>query len=283
MFAATRIPIVFLACVNSYRKGKRLRYLVHERKAIAALLGQSGPAAPYQAVEKGNRSDAYFFDLLRQHEYHERVEVLHFTGHTDNNGTIRIESEDYETHLPLHKLSDLVAALPRLKVVFLSGCATPALLETLLRRDIPAVIATQSWDKDAKATAIAQSFYTYLEAGYSLEEIFRLVSAMHPEIQPCEVDYDIEQDELKWEGKELLFNGPRLPWGMYYLRDNIHRLREANRRSPVLPVVPIARPTRRWMGLAAAAALLGFLAVGITLILNQPDELAHLFVSWRPM
>lgn len=278
MLASTRIPIVFLACANSYRKGKRLRYLVNERKAIARILSSELEHSVYQPVEKGNVANDFFLDLLRKRQYRDRVAVLHFAGHADMS-YFRLESDEFETPVTMDQLSELVAQLPRLKAVFLSGCANPRILEMLLQRDVPAVIVTQSRAKDPRTTAIAKTFYSHLSDGKTLREAFEGVASEHPDMQTVEVDYDIESDQLHWEGKELLFNGLRLPWGMYYLSDNAEKLDEGASRRPILFQPSRARKRKRLrhiLGFAAAVLAMVGLAVGLTLYLQQPDEIA----SW---
>lgn len=287
MLTTPRTPVAFLACANSYRKGKRLRYLVHERKAIAQTLGEARPAV-YQPVQKGNLPHHVHFDLLRKHDYFDRVEILHFSGHADNN-FLRLESDEFETPVSLDELSELVGSLPNLKIVFLNGCATPGLLDMLLRRDVPLVIATQTWEKDPRMAAIAETFYHYLMQGQSLLQVMEWVSGHHPEVQPIEATYEVETDELQWEGKALLFNGPRMPWGLYYLKDNLPKLKQRLvRRHPIIPL-PIdahyagnqrQRSIRRIFSFGLSAVVLGLLAVGITLLVRRPDEVVHLFAYW---
>ena len=278
MLASTRIPIIFLACANSYRKGKRLRYLVNERKAIARILSSDQEHSVYQPVEKGNVANEFFLSLLRKRQYRDRVAVLHFAGHADMS-YFRLESDEFETPLTIDQLSELVAQLPNLKAVFLSGCATPRMLEMLLERDVPAVIVTQSRAKDPRTTAIAKTFYSNLSEGKTLREAFENVTSEHPDMKSVEVEYDIESDQLHWEGKELLFNGLRLPWGMYYLSDNAEKLNQGANRRPILFQPSKARRIRRLrrsLGIAAAVLAMVGIAVGLTLYLQRPEEI----VSW---
>ena len=282
MLATSRIPIVFLACINSYRKGKRLRYLVNERKTIAKLLTSDRKSSVYQPVEKGNRANDFFLDILRNRQFRDRVSVLHFVGHAENQ-YLRMESEEFESPVSFEQLSELIAKLPNLQAVFLSGCATPRLLEMFLKRDVPAVIVTQTREKDPHASAIAKTFYAQLAQGVSLKDAFGTTSIAHPDMQAIEVKYDIESDELKWEGKELLFNGLRLPWGMYYLEDNLKRLEQDVHKKPL--VFPLQENLRKssWLqklrkGLtwAAVALLLATLGVGLTFLFQGPEEIMQL-------
>lgn len=284
MLATSQLPVVFLACVNSYRNSKRLRYLVHERKAIAKILSADPQNQVYHPVQKGNVANEQVVDLLNHYQYHDRINFIHFVGHADETG-FRLESDDLETELSLAELSELVGMLPNLKAVFLSGCATPALLEMLLRRDLPAVIVTNTYERDPRAMAIARTFYHYLGEGRTLTETFQAVSAHHPEMQSVPVSYDIDQDDFFWEEKEALHYQAGLGWGMYFLKDNAHRLTERLRPRRIL-AFPEAfglytrkdavRRRRKTLGYAAATLLLGLLAVGITLWSQRPEIVAQL-------
>lgn len=282
MLATSRIPIVFLACINSYRKGKRLRYLVHERKAIAKLLTSDRKSSVYHPVEKGNRANDFFLDMLQNRQFRDRVAVLHFVGHAENQ-YLRMESEEFESPISFEQLSELIGRLPNLQAVFLSGCATPRLLEMFLKRDVPAVLVTQTREKDPHATAIAKTFYSQLAQGRSLKDAFGTTSIAHPDMQAIEVRYEIESDELKWEGKELLFNGLRLPWGMYYLKDNLRILEKDVYKKPFLFPLKENLQQNSWLqklrkGLtwAAVALLLATLGIGLTFLFQRPEEIMHL-------
>lgn len=285
MLSTSRKPVAFLACANSYRKGKRLRHLVHERKAIAKTLGESRPAL-YLPVQKGNLPHHVHFNLLRKHDFFDRVEVLHFSGYADNN-YLRLESDEFETPIGLNELSDLVASLPNLKVVFLNGCATAGLLDMLLRRDVPLVVATQTRDKDPRITGIAQHFYHHLAQGSPLLDVMDAVTASHPDIRPVEVRYEIEPDQFYHLDRSLPAEGQTVPWGMYFLDDNLPILRHkvAQRQHPVIPLPLHGRSRRqrllaRGLRYSLSVLLLGLLAVGITLLVKRPDEVIHLFAYW---
>lgn len=284
MLANSQLPVVFLACVNSYQNSKRLRYLVHERKAIAKILSADPQNQVYHPVQKGNVANERVVDLLNHYQYHDRIRFVHFVGHAEEGG-FRLESDELETTLSMEELSELIAMLPNLRAVFLSGCATPALLEMLLRRDLPAVIVTHTHERDPRAMAIARTFYHYLGEGRTLTETFQAVSAHHPEMQRVPVSYDIEHDDFCWEEKEALHYQAGLGWGMYYLKDNAYRLTERLRPRRILAFpesmgLQTRQDTilrrRRAVGFAATALLLGLLAVGITLWSQRPEIVAQM-------
>lgn len=276
-------PVIFLACVNSYKKGKRLRYLVKERIGIAKLLSSSGKKQPlYQPLQQGTLSSDIFYELLEDREFQERLVVMHLVGHRDNNH-LRIEAENFEVSMPIEEFSKVVAQLPNLQAVFLSGCATPRLLDTLLRRDIPAVIVTETYDKDERASAVAKTFYRQLAKGESIFSSFSLVMKSFPLMKPHRVTYNIETDELEWFRKPEAPDLERIPWGMYYLKENEVYLRRKLVDRPALFARDRYKKTARWkktiryLTYSATALLLGLLAVGITLYLDRPSHILAFF------
>lgn len=269
MLASTPLPVVFLACANSYRKGRRLRYLVHERKAITQLLSQA-PLPFYQPVQKGNLSTDYYLNLLKQYHYHQRIAYLHLVGHAQGD-KLMIESDDCEAELTPQQLSELIDQLPHLQCVFLSGCATPGLLDLLLRKDIPAVMATQTYTRNREASAVAYTFYHHLARGESLRDAFRLVKYHHAGMRAFPVNYNVETDEMEWLAKEP--DEAELSWGLYYLREHAPKLESAPRQRPLLSYAGERsrwgkrRPLRR-LSFASTALILGLLAVSLVLSLQ---------------
>lgn len=270
--------MLFLACANSYQRGRRLRYLVHERKAIARLM-TTLPAPFYQPVQKGNQPHGAFLDLLPQAQH--RITHLHLVGHADNDH-LRLESDDFETPVPPQALSQLIDLLPNLRCVYLSGCATAGLLDLLLRKDVPAILVTQTYERDHEASAIAQAFYEQLAQGASIWSAFGAVQVAHPGMQHVEVQYDIATDQITWLGQED--HGEDLSWGMYFLADNRVHLHDAPRPRQTIPYhdTPARRrwSPRRLLRYAATALGLGLLAVSIALYLQDAPEWRHLQAFW---
>jgi len=273
MASSSHLPVLFLACVNSYQRGRRLRYLVHERKAIARLL--SSPPLPfYQPIEKGNRPHHLFLQWMPRAQ--NRITHLHLVGHADDE-QLRIESEDFEVPVSRQALSQLIDLLPNLTCVYLSGCATSDLLDLLLRKDVPAIIATRTHRRDHAAAAIAETFYAELAQGTSVQAAYEVVQAQHPGMRRFPVQYQIETDEMHWLDQEDTSSD--LAWGMYFLPENLPRLSKPPRPRQVIPYGDHGRqrwPPRRVMRYALTAVTMGLLAVGIALYLRD----AHAWTPW---
>ncbi|MEL6588850.1 MAG: hypothetical protein AAFQ87_11830 [Bacteroidota bacterium] len=271
-------PVIFLACVNSYRNGKRLRQFVNERKSISKLFRNSFlRKTPFQAVQKGNISNQYFFNLLQQNDYQNRVAIMHFSGPKGDNH-LRVESDKFEVGMHIEELSKLIGRLPNLQAVFLSGCATRDLVEMLIRRDIPAVLVTQT-DSDAEEShAIAQRFYHHLSKGKTVQEACQELQKDFFRFKTHRIQYDVEHDQLDWS-KSL---PGELPWGLYFLDDNAKKLEEP----AILKrfALSLQQPTRKsrikrslqYAKFVAAALILGFLAVGIALYVSTPEQFVQL-------
>jgi hypothetical protein len=275
MIASAYKPVIFLACVNSYRNGKRLRHFVNERKAIARMFSSFTRKSHFQAVEKGNISNQYFFNLLQQNEYHKRLTVMHFVG-PENGNHLRIESDDFEVGIHIDELSKLIGMLPNLQAVFLSGCATPDLVEMLIRRDIPVVLVTQTVNKNTAASAIAMDFYRRLAQGKSIQKAVRLLQQEHPRFRAYPLHYDIESDQLDWEKRPV----GGLKWGAYFLNERSSGI-ESNDFRRYLSI-PVKKPQQRFyqglkmLRIGAVALLLGLLAAGITMYFQTPEQLVQL-------
>ncbi len=276
--SSTHKPVIFLACVNSYRNGKRLRQFVNERKNISKLFRNSFlRKSPFQAVQKGNISNQYFFDLLQQNDYQNRVAIMHFTGPKGNNH-LRVESDKFEVGMHIDELSKLIGRMPNLQAVFLSGCATQDLVEMLIRRDIPAVLVTQTALEAGESQAIARSFYQHLAKGLSVQEACRQLQKDFFRFKTHRIRYDVEQDALDWS------HSPQgeLAWGLYFLDDNAKKLEQpAELKRFAVSFQQHGKNSRvsrmmQYAKFTAAALILGFLAVGIAMYLSTPEQFVQI-------
>ena len=265
----SNLPVVFLACVNSYEDGKRLRHLTHERKLISKILTSYQKPNLFHPVQKGNLSNAYFFNHLDEHEYQERVSILHLVGHADSDH-LRIESENFEVPIHVDELSRMLALMPNLKAVFLSGCATPKILEALLRRDIPAIFVTETHEKTVRSMGIARTFYQAIAKGFSLKKSFAAAQKKYPELKAHKVSYNVDKDSFNWRGKKTAAFREEMSWGMYYLEENEGIIGRNFHSNPLVPFTrgigsESARRLKRrmrYLTYTAAAIALALLMVG---------------------
>ncbi|MEM9983886.1 MAG: hypothetical protein AAF804_02210 [Bacteroidota bacterium] len=269
MLASKQLPVVFLANVEDHGRERYIRNLAHECRTISQLLNQ--PTLPYyQPVEKGKLSTEYYLNLLDQFPYYQRITHLHLVGHAGQQ-RLSIQHGHTSTDLTLDDLGPLVDALPRLRCVFLSGCANTELIDLLLRKDVPAVIATQAFDDGRRSSLVSQSFYQYLSRGESLFDSFRLIKHQFTEMDEYQVDYDVETDQI--DGMPPLVGG-NLKWGLYYLKENADQLRHRPARRPVVnfqPNGPRWRRRQHWKKISTAsiALIIGLLTVTLVLALRN--------------
>lgn len=283
MVATSQLPVTFLACVNSYQSGRRLRFLVEERKEVARILENSSGSPLYLPVQKGNVANEYFYDLLSNSHYHHRVEILHLVGLADEDH-LRLESDNFEVPIHLDELSKTIGLFPNLKVVFLSGCATPGLLQMLLKRDIPAIIATESPEKNPETTEIAATFYKALALGHSIQRAYDQVKAGFVRMKIHKVDYDFEANVFTWRGKRTYEKRGMMDWGMYYMEDNLQKLCQRPRQITLMPLpmgkeyVETKRIARKVKALSLTAAVitLALLAFGAKLYFESLEQLQFL-------
>jgi len=188
----TQTPIVYLACVNSSKKGKRLNYLFNERQMISNILSFGKNKPLFEALHKDPVADTNFFpNFIDKEFYQERVRVLHFAGHAESEH-LRIEAGKSEWHIHINELARVIDLLPNLELVYLNGCATPTLLDMLARRDIPAVMISETTKRDIRSRKVAKTFYKEIAKGASIQQALMRVQKWHPRFGAFRLKYEVE-------------------------------------------------------------------------------------------
>ncbi len=218
-------PVVFLANVNCFGAPvKTLKYLAREEKFIIKTLEAAAPQPFCQVIRKGDLDPGEFLALLKNPETRSKVSILHLSGHVMGS-TLTFDCGPEQGKVEIAQLSSLVARLPNLHVVYLNGCATNELVEMLLLRDVPVVIATETKDEGIFSASIARSFYQSLAAGLSIRDTYEQLRLMYGSLMPHrKVSYSLEHNRLEWQGKLADETDETFPWGMYVLEDNEHKL-----------------------------------------------------------
>lgn len=278
----TQTPIVYLACVNSSKKGKRLTYLFNERQMISNILsfGRSKPL--FEPVHKDPTSDTYFFpDFIDKDFYQDRVRVLHFSGHAESEH-LRIEAGKSEWSIHINELSRVIDLLPNLELVYLNGCATPKLMDMLARRDIPAVMISETRKKDFRSRKVAKTFYSEIAKGASIHQAFMRIQKRFKRFGAFRLKYDVDSDQFQWPFDLNTLEKGKLPWGLYFLEDHESTLYKPlsldKKEKNKFPLEKWIFPKKNSAKLPAsaytiAAALLALIATGLSLHLGQlPSE-----------
>jgi len=267
-----QIPVIFLACANSYQDGKRLSYLVRERRRIAGILSVEEEKELVEVVQEGNTSKEFFFDELRQRRYKNRIAIIHFAGHADE-GRLRFESEEgHEEEMNVDTLAGFLGTFSGLHLVFLNGCGTQVIVEKLLASGIPVVIATQTQVGDQQAAKVAEEFYQGIAGGYTIAESFEQARVIaKQEFAYHEVDGADIVRGLHWEGKseDKDIEGSFFPWGLYVLKGQEAHLDwhlETQVKKPLRAALPW---WRRADVLIAIAALIVSIVFGALELMDQ--------------
>lgn len=212
--------MIILGCANSYQEAKRRTELVRERQGISRLFRRGPLDHPVEVFEESPHAGQFIFDQLRAQHFRNRDSVLHLTGYSRGEFT-HLQGGLGEEAFTAQQVATLASRLPALKLVFLNGCATPELVRHLLRRDIPAVIATQTEHQRMQYSALAYSFYDGLRQGKTIYQAFAPLHRATPEmVDLYPVDYDLYQDEFVVEGRSFqAMAGQTLPGGLYFQSD----------------------------------------------------------------
>jgi len=274
MAFTAQTPIVYLACVNSFRNGRRIRYLVKERKVLSNILAFSSQRPLFEPVYKDPGTHAYFFDFLHKNYDLKRVKVLHFIGEAESEH-LRVESGKAESNLHLNELSKFIALLPNLELVYLHGCATPKLMDMLVRRDVPAIMVCEMHRKDSRSLKIAKTFYKEVSRGASVQKALMSIQSGFPNFGAFRLSYDIDSDQIDWP---FVLEEGKLPWGLYYLAEHEGKLYQPmTLRDPNGLSIPIAPSKKKeedtiWpiSRFAAIAAALGFI-LALSLYFGQSE------------
>ncbi|MFK7920917.1 MAG: tetratricopeptide repeat protein [Bacteroidia bacterium] len=211
----SQTPVVLLAGANTYQDRIRKQFVVQEKERIARIFTEKGQAEA-EIVSEDPAQGIFLFDLFRKYAFDESVKVLHIIGYARGE-YLHFEGGLGEEAYDVKSFIRQIEKLPGLEVVFVNGCATPEFLEALLLANIPAVMVTQTPQRDRSASQIAQEFYHMIADGYSVRDaIEKMRSKYGQKFGFFPVVYDFEQDALRWEGKRK----DLLQWGIYMLESN---------------------------------------------------------------
>ncbi len=145
-------PVIFLAFAND-----RVNYLSgvpREVAAIKSILEQKSESR-YHVEVPIYLSVEELLTTLR--EYRNRIAILHFAGHSDDEW-LRLENSTAHAE----GLRDFLKTQNSIKLVFLNGCHNEAQATAYLEENVSAVIATSRVVEDGIATTFAEAFYRSL-------------------------------------------------------------------------------------------------------------------------
>lgn len=193
-------PIFFLSFAND--SISPLPALQHEEESIYSLLT---PAANLQKIQLHKDSFASISsigDYLLS--YQNRVILFHYGGHSRNQ------------HLFLNNckanidgIAEQLIQQKKLKLVFLNACSTCVQVSLLLKKGIPAVIASSGMIEDEISYLFAEHFYK------AIANHFTISSAFKHSVGVVKTIYSEYPKIYRGLGKQD--EKDKLPWGLYTL------------------------------------------------------------------
>jgi tetratricopeptide (TPR) repeat protein/transcriptional regulator with XRE-family HTH domain len=156
------------------REGQILRDLFAAQAGLELLMLEDVTFARVRAV-------------LQNPAFRDRLTVFHFAGHL---GGEWLDLPDEEGNpVAVGQLTQMLAGLPALKLVYLSACSSDAYADALLASGAGAVVGTMGGIDDESASMFAEIFFGHLLRGRSVAEAFHLADVttpMPPDAMPPE-------------------------------------------------------------------------------------------------
>ncbi|MEL6674139.1 MAG: tetratricopeptide repeat protein [Bacteroidota bacterium] len=217
-------PIILLATVNGASDRRAQKLLDQESRMIETLFARQQQPAPFEIVREDPESGVFVVDQLKKYAFNDRVAVLHLAGYGSSD-VLRFRGARNAEVLKNASIGPLVGQFPGLQMVFLNGCGSPELMESILLQDVPVVTASYLKSGNRRyAQEIAHTFYAGLAKGQTIRHTLKRVAHDYPNrFANRLVSYDFQTDQLDWAGKAKM-NGHGLPWGGYVLQENEPRL-----------------------------------------------------------
>ncbi|WP_395752939.1 CHAT domain-containing protein [Prosthecobacter sp.] len=219
-------PFLFFAFANDRTdEDSFLRNLTEEQKAIEAVLPPEFPACSVRYCPGATVAEV--FDAFQKIEVRGRIALLHFAGHADGQDLILEQAGRQIAPADSEGLAEFLGAQQGLQVVFLNACATRPIADALIKKGVPAVIATSRAINDEVASLFAARFYNGLAAGCTVtesfnaaasemrtrysatkEEAYRKKDDQGHRFRGCETEIRILEENHEWPWRLLKAEGP---------------------------------------------------------------------------
>ncbi len=160
-------PLILLAFANEREAGAAyLRALPDEQRSIRRALEPAVAQGWCEVEVLSNTSIDDLFDTFQKQRYRDRVAVLHYGGHAASFELL-LESVRAAQNVRARSegLVSFLGAQQGLQLVFLNGCCTEPMAQSLNGAGIPMVIGTFKAIDDGVAQQIAARFYNGLGQG----------------------------------------------------------------------------------------------------------------------
>ncbi|MEO1414830.1 MAG: hypothetical protein AAFW00_06105 [Bacteroidota bacterium] len=204
------IPIIILGSPQAIRNQQQLRRITQELQMIEELLLRYAVLESFELIRAWPLGSHSLVDVIHEYKFNPSVKLIHLAGSAESSWLPGFDDDlDFAAK---------IGQFPYLQTLYLSGFASPNLLETLLNRDIPAIIATDTTQNRQFVKEIANGFYAAMGKGEMLREALTLVKENYPQhfvLQP--VAYDIEANSFDWKGRRIHLEKNKIAWGVYAL------------------------------------------------------------------
>lgn len=166
------VPLVLMVFANDRFGGEAayLRNLARERREIEASMSLALERGDFRLIIESNAVPARVFDALDRHS--DRVVGFHFAGHADPSGPFLEDDEGRPVQANIDGLAMALGQLPKLRWVFLNGCATADLVRSIQTYWSGPVIATLRAIRDDIAAAFGRRFYHAISRGRTIRTAF---------------------------------------------------------------------------------------------------------------
>lgn len=206
-------PIISLNFANDTRQP--LHYLTHERKAITKILDGLERAGKIIVKHEAEAATQDIFEVFRT--YGSQLAILHYGGHANAQSVLL--NDAFLLGQTLAKLVEINAqeTAQGVALIFLNGCATQNLVNSLLQAGVRCVIATQTSVGDQSASNFAIQFYEALVEGKTLQGAFETAQLM--------IQQQIKKPPIRWFSPDNdafvnLEESQGFAWGLYTKNSN---------------------------------------------------------------
>lgn len=196
-------PIVLLTFANQPKNS--FLDLSNEDDAIFKLFDRFGNGDELKIIRDQYTSTGELIDHFQTNP--DQISVFHFGGHAGKD-TLHLSDQAARKQ----GLAALMGKQKNLRIAFLNGCNTRELVDELLARNVPVVIATSREVENKPAVELAVRFYTKLTAGSTIKVAFEEARDAIKTISDVDVNFrnagpGSSSDDLQ----EAAF-----AWGLYY-------------------------------------------------------------------
>lgn len=196
---------ILLACANS--ESSPLEAVEKERDALIHIFDQvvNQETNGLQYKEEASFEVETLIKAIRTYE--KTLHVFHFAGHA-NGRALKLDDD------PAYGegIARLLARAPKLKLVFLNGCATKGHVAQLMKAGVAAVIATSSKIPDRLAQLFSEYFYqAFISDKRSLLAAFEYAKE---NIQVLEKNEILDTRDIDDSFTENAVDD--IPWGIYF-------------------------------------------------------------------